>query len=846
MNPFKDNPALSEVRQTFLLTHLISHYDDLKGQTINKILNKTENNNLEALGDEANRSIFSTFINFFKFRNSKEWILLTIYAVLYTIFMIFLEFLMGFGLKCRYSFLEIVENSNYLIVKVLFYILFIGSGVIFGLISASMGVLVSPGSDGSGIPELKIVLAGMNLYQFYDFNTFIGKTCALVFGIIGGYEIGLAANYVHIAGLFGKQLLKIKYFESIKSASKRTLLVMSATLGITAELETPLGGILFAIEQSSTVFLVANILKCFYVAVLCMLTKTFMRGMKGFTINFLEGVTFEPVKLNFELLLFIVLAVICGLFSAFYNIVFGKLNYSRRMSKNKYYNNRFYFVGIVGVVCALISISFPVVRESSLKMFSVLFKPNYIGKTLLEQEKFHESGMSFNLSNHDNISSINDSITNSTLFDSSSSDYKSKMTSNDYLLQLLHPNEGTKIFILIILKFILIMISNTANMPNGLVGPTLLMGTLTGRLFGHIVYLLFDIKKEYIFSACGAACFLAGSTHSIAPVIIVYEMTGDNSYLIHLIIATLISNVICQRLSVSLYDIVVLIRNLPHIGVVKSEKFYGLTVNEIKTNIGYYLQSSAEEKDRFDEEERGNNTEEMNFDKYSTLTNEYRMKNKFILSEDNNEDIPMLTDINFNVLNIISSINILMKIPPKFYFTIPIIDKNNYIQYTITPKKLFFYVVSQFNLKKSGMSKNLKSNLTEVIEHLKEKFLPNYTYFIFFVINKFKLIYNNITGHNSSRLDKLFKEESLYRHVQSLKQYSVLNGDCFLNDKLDVSSSVLEVDYSYISLESTYSLLKLQYFFTFLSVSHVFIVKKGRLVGIVGKEDFIKGANTIN
>ena len=68
----------------------------------------------------------------------------------------------------------------------------------------------------------------------------------------------------------------------------------------------------------------------------------------------------------------------------------------------------------------------------------------------------------------------------------------------------------------------------------------------------------------------------------------------------------------------------------------------------------------------------------------------------------------------------------------------------------------------------------------------------------------------------------------------------------FLNKKLDFENKDLDADLSFLSLEGTYSALNLQVFFTFLNVSHVFITDEGKLIGIIGKEDFIKNSMSIN
>ena len=580
MKVFENNPALPKKRTNILLTNLISSYDDLKGNNLEKLIKQVEVGKYDMLEIEANSSIFQKISYYLNFANPKEWLLLMVFSVCISTVIILIDIVSCYGINLRYKMLY-YDNVYF------GYSLYVITAIFFGLISTSMGQFVSPNSDGSGIPELKVVLSGMNMYQFYDFNSFVGKTIALTCALIAGFEIGRAGPYVHIAGIVSKQMFKIGYFEPLKLSGKKNLLVVSAAAGITLSLGAPLGGIIFSIEQSSTVFLVANIWKSFFVVVFCIISKTLIKNMSSLSINSIdEGGFIKPVNLNYHVFFFVILGILSGFFSAFINMLFGKVAYTRRMSKNKFYNNRFWWTSIVAVICSMSAILIPPMRIGYTKMLSLLLKPNHIGQLIM---KYDQNDATRIIINDTMIDNIYNNVYNSTLIDMNELDKEKEIKNIDNpLISLIHPEDGIMLLICFILKTLVVVLSNTANIPIGVLGPILLIGSLFGRIYGHLLNIFFGVKDEYLYAIIVAACFLSGSSHSIAPAVIIFELTGESSYLIHLLIATLISNLIGQCLSVSIFDLILFIRNLPFIATVKSAKFNSLKAKDLKNKILYF------------------------------------------------------------------------------------------------------------------------------------------------------------------------------------------------------------------------------------------------------------------
>ncbi len=63
----------------------------------------------------------------------------------------------------------------------------------------------------------------------------------------------------------------------------------------------------------------------------------------------------------------------------------------------------------------------------------------------------------------------------------------------------------------------------------------------------------------------GAAAFSGAVTHTISISVIVFEMTGQITHCIPVLIAVLISNAIASLLQPSCYDSIIMIKKLPYL-----------------------------------------------------------------------------------------------------------------------------------------------------------------------------------------------------------------------------------------------------------------------------------------
>ena len=104
-----------------------------------------------------------------------------------------------------YSGLYAVDFTVYILV-----------GVGYVTIAAAQGHFISIDAQGSGIPEMKVMLSGVWIKNLLTMPTLIAKMIGLCFACASGLFLGKEGPFVHLAGLVANQMLRLPMFKSIQ------------------------------------------------------------------------------------------------------------------------------------------------------------------------------------------------------------------------------------------------------------------------------------------------------------------------------------------------------------------------------------------------------------------------------------------------------------------------------------------------------------------------------------------------------------------------------------------------------------------------------------------------------
>lgn len=133
----------------------------------------------------------------------------------------------------------------------------------------------------------------------------------------------------------------------------------------------------------------------------------------------------------------------------------------------------------------------------------------------------------------------------------------------------------TNLFIYLLFTFVFSIIASTIPVPSGIFIPVFKIGAAFGRLVGEGMHLWFPYGVRYGghistvipggYAVVGAAAFSGAVTHTVSVAVIVFEMTGQITHIVPVMIAVLISNAIAALLQPSMYDSIILIKKLPYL-----------------------------------------------------------------------------------------------------------------------------------------------------------------------------------------------------------------------------------------------------------------------------------------
>ncbi|XP_074447856.1 chloride channel protein 1 isoform X4 [Larus michahellis] len=430
------------------------------------------------------------------------------------------------------------------------YLAWVTYPLVLILFAAIFCHLVSPQAVGSGIPELKTIMRGVVLKEYLTLKAFVAKVVGLTAGLGSGMPVGKEGPFVHIASICAAVLSK---FMSIfcgvyeQPYYYTDVLTVGCAVGVGCCFGTPLGGVLFSIEVTSTYFAVRNYWRGFFAAtfsafifrVLAVWNKDAVTITALFRTNFRMDFPFDLQ----ELPAFAVIGICSGFLGAF-----------------------FVYLNRQVVLC--------VRRHTTLSQFLTKYRLIYPGViTFLIATVTFPPGfgqfMAGELMPREAISSLFDNYT------------WAKYTGDPQILgksaAWIHPKVSVFIIILLffLMKFWMSVIATTMPIPCGGFMPVFVLGAAFGRLIGEIMAslfpdgILFDgIVYQILpggYAVIGAAALTGAVSHTVSTAVICFELTGQISHILPMMVAVILANMVAQSLQPSLYDSIIQVKKLPYL-----------------------------------------------------------------------------------------------------------------------------------------------------------------------------------------------------------------------------------------------------------------------------------------
>ena len=444
-------------------------------------------------------------------------------------------------------------SSGRYVIEYIFFLLF---SVAFAGFASLLVKTYAGYAKHSGIPEIKTVLGGFVIRHFMGAWTLIIKSLGLCLAVASGLWLGKEGPLVHVACCCANLFMKLSRSLNENEARKREVLSAAAAAGISVAFGSPIGGVLFSLEQLSYFFPDKTMWQSFVCAMVAAVTlQAFNPFRTGQLV--LYQVTYSTGWHNFEMVPFAILGVLGGIYGG----LFIKLNMfvARWRRNSRLSNSPVLEVVLVAFVTAIINFPNKFMRAQSSEMVYLMFAE---------------------------CASIEDDI------------FGICRTGAAYATVV------SQLWLAAILGFFLASVTFGLRIPAGVILPSMAIGSLYGRALGILAEIWQKSRPNaFIFANCerdvpcitpgtyaiiGAASALGGVTRmTVSIVVIMFELTGALTYVLPIMIAVMISKWVGDAFGKrGIYESWIHFNEYPFLDYRDDASIPDIPISEIMTPIG--------------------------------------------------------------------------------------------------------------------------------------------------------------------------------------------------------------------------------------------------------------------
>ncbi|KAL2513758.1 Chloride channel protein CLC-c [Forsythia ovata] len=441
---------------------------------------------------------------------------------------------------------------------------FAGLNMIFAICAAALCALIAPAAAGSGIPEVKAYLNGVDAHSILAPSTLFVKIFGSIFGVSAGFVVGKEGPMVHtgacIANFLGqggscKYHLNWKWLRYFKNdRDRRDLITCGAAAGVAAAFCSPIGGVLFALEEAASWWRSALLWRTFFTnAVVAMVVRSLIEFCRSGKCGlFGQGglIMFEvnsavPSYNTPDLLAVMLLGVLGGLFGSLYNYLVDKVLRTYSIINERGPAFKVLLVITVSLLTSCCAYGLPWLTNCTSCPVGLENECPTIGRfgnyrSFQCQPGYYNELASLFLNTNDNA------IRN--LF--------SSRNKNEFHLSTL--------FIYFAAIYFLGIVTYGIAVPSGLFIPVILAGASYGRFVGSLLGSISNLDVG-LFALLGAASFLGGTMRmTVSLCMILLELTNDLLMLPLVMLVLLISKTVADSFNKGVYDQIVKMKGFPY------------------------------------------------------------------------------------------------------------------------------------------------------------------------------------------------------------------------------------------------------------------------------------------
>ncbi|KAG6410166.1 hypothetical protein SASPL_128217 [Salvia splendens] len=456
------------------------------------------------------------------------------------------------------------------------------ANLLLTLVATVLCVCFAPTAAGPGIPEIKAYLNGIDTPNMFGAAPLFVKIIGSIGAVSAGLDLGKEGPLVHIgcciASLLGQggpdnyrvKWRWLRYFNNDRD--RRDLITCGSSAGVCAAFRSPVGGVLFALEEVATWWRSALLWRTFFsTAVVVVILRAFIEycksgncglfGRGGLIMFDVSGVS-VTYHLT-DIIPVVVIGILGGVLGSLYNHFLHKVL--------KVYN----IINEKGKLPKLL-LSLSVSLFTSICMFGLPFlaKCRPCEPDLLDRG-CPTTGGTGNFKKFNCPAGYYNDL--ATLL----------ITTNDEAVRnifSINTSDEFHIFSLtlfFILYCILGLITFGIAVPSGLFLPIILMGSAYGRILGIIMEPYTKIDQG-LYAVLAAASLMAGSMRMTVSLCVIFlELTNNLLLLPITMIVILIAKTVGDCFNPSIYDIILELKGLPFLDAHPEPWMRNITVGEL-------------------------------------------------------------------------------------------------------------------------------------------------------------------------------------------------------------------------------------------------------------------------
>ncbi|THH31347.1 hypothetical protein EUX98_g2859 [Antrodiella citrinella] len=411
------------------------------------------------------------------------------------------------------------------------YIIYVICAAAFAFTAAHLVQRLAKYAAGSGISEIKCIIAGFTMKGFLGLSTLAVKSLTLVRTLLLGshrkqlrYDVaaGHCVRPVYSADSCKAKVRPLPKYARVLSLKEtpgkmREIITASSAAGVAVAFGSPIGGVLFSIEEMTSNFSIQTMWKSFFCALVATVTLSAMNPYRSGKLVLFQ-VTYDRDWHFFEILFFIILGIFGGLYGAF----MVKFNMQYAAFRRKYLSSHPIAEAIaLATLTGIIGYWNRFLRIDMTESMAVLFRECDGG-----------------------------------------GDYGGLcQTSSQWTMSV-------TLLLSTLIRVLLVVISYGSKVPCGIFVPSMAIGASFGRMIGILVKALNQAYPQLgIFSVCkpdipcitpgtyaflGAAATLSGVMRiTVTVVVIMFELTGALTYILPTMIVLLVTKFVGDFLGVT-------------------------------------------------------------------------------------------------------------------------------------------------------------------------------------------------------------------------------------------------------------------------------------------------------